>query len=61
MKWEVVKRETKTGMYISTMKFFEFDEESKDKVYNKALKYSRHKNKISFIKKYYYEVEFNWK
>ncbi|AZV56361.1 hypothetical protein [Clostridium sp. AWRP] len=60
MKWEVVKRQTKTGMYISTIRSFEFDKKSKDKVYDEALKYAKHKNKTSFIKKYYYEVEFNW-
>ncbi|OAA94465.1 hypothetical protein [Clostridium coskatii] len=61
MKWEIVKRQTKTGMYISTIKSFEFDKESKGELYDKALKYAEHKNKMSFIKKYYYQVEFNWK
>ncbi len=60
MHWEIIKRLTKTGIYISTIKSFEFNEECKDKTYNEALKYATHKNKMSFIKKYYYEVEFNW-
>ncbi|MFL0196610.1 hypothetical protein ACJDU8_13740 [Clostridium sp. WILCCON 0269] len=61
MYWEVIKRQTKTGMYVDIVKAFEFNEETKEVVHNQALKYAKRKNRLDFMKKYYYEVEFNWK
>ncbi|WP_368490457.1 hypothetical protein [Clostridium sp. BJN0013] len=61
MYWEVIKRQTKTRMYIDTIKTFKFDEETKDAMYNQALNYAKWRNKLGITKKYYYEIEFDWK